>query len=107
VFHIDRPFAAEEEAMAQPGYERPVPGDSAPKISGQKARQGQNVKGMIWVLIIGVVLVVAAYAVMLAMQSEPVAVDGRAMDDPAAQVAPTPGPGGPAPVTPETAQSPQ
>ncbi len=93
--------------MAQPGYERPAEGDAAPKVSGQTARQGQNVKGMIWVLVVGVVLVVAAYAIMLALQSEPVSPDGRATDDPqSVQTAPTPGPAGPAPVTPETAQSP-
>lgn len=93
--------------MAQPGHDRPVDGDAAAKLSGQNARQGRNVKGMIWVLIISVVLVVAAYAVMLAMQSEPVALDGRSENDPASMTAPTPGPAGPAPATPpETAQSP-
>ena len=68
----------------------------------QQARQGQNVKGMIWVLVISIVLVVAAYAVMLALQAEPVTPGNRAVED----IAPTPGPSGPAPVIPETAQSP-
>ena len=68
----------------------------------QQARQGQNVKGMIWVLVISIVLVVAAYAVMLALQAEPVTPGNRAVED----IAPTPGPSGPAPVMPETAQSP-
>jgi len=92
--------------MAQTGYDRPQAGDTAPKISAEKARQGQNIKGMIWVLVISLVLVVGAYMVMLALQAEPLAVDGRAADDPAALTAPTPGPEGPAPITPETAQSP-
>ena len=42
------------------------------------------------------------YAVMLSLSAEPVTVDNRAVED----VAPTPGPTGPAPTTPETAQSP-
>lgn len=83
--------------MAQTGYDRPQAGDSAPKISAEKARQGQNIKGMIWVLGISLVLVVVAYMVMLSLQAEPVALDGRAADDPAAVTAPA---------TPETAQSP-
>ena len=59
--------------MAQPGYESDdlQPGDSNAKLSAQRARQGQNIKGMIWVLIVGVALVVVAYAVMLALQAEP------------------------------------
>jgi Trk-type K+ transport system membrane component len=62
--------------MAQPGVDqdRSQPGDAAAKISGQRARQGQNIKGMIWVLVIGVLLVAAAFGVMLALQSEPAAV---------------------------------
>jgi Trk-type K+ transport system membrane component len=65
--------------MAQPGYEnrpvdRPVPGDAAPKVSGQRARQGQNIKGMLLVLVLGILLVAIAYAVMLALQAEPTAV---------------------------------
>ncbi len=62
--------------MAQSGYEnrpedRPVPGDAAPKNSGQRARQGQNIRGMLLVLVIGIALVGIAYAVMLALQAEP------------------------------------
>ena len=63
------------------GYDTPKPqpgrtpgGDAAPKISGERARQGQNIKGMLLVLIVGVALVVIAYAVMLALQHEPSAV---------------------------------
>ena len=90
--------------MAQTGYESPQPGDPTHDISVQDARQGSNVKGMIYVLVIGIALVVAAYAVMLALSAEPVTVDNRA----AVHAAPTsmPGPGGPAVTTPETAQSP-
>jgi len=39
---------------------------------------------------------------MLALQAKPVTADNRIVED----VAPTPGPGGPAPAIPETAQSP-
>jgi len=88
--------------MAQTGYDRPQPGDPTHDISVQDARQGRNVTGMIWVLVIGIALVVAAYAVMLSLSAEPVTVDNRAVED----VAPTPGPTGPAPTTQETAQSP-
>ena len=65
--------------MAQTGYEnrpadRPVPGDAAPKVSGERARQGQNIKGMLFVLVLGIALVGIAYAVMLALQAEPASV---------------------------------
>lgn len=65
--------------MAQPGYENrpeggPVPGDAAPKVSGQRARQGQNIKGMLLVLVLGILLVAIAYAVMLALQAQPTSV---------------------------------
>lgn len=87
--------------MAQTGYDRPQQGDPTHNISVQDARQGRNVKGMIYVLVISIALVVGAYAVMLALQAEPVTVDNRAVEDtaPAASVA------APAP-TAETAQSP-
>ena len=61
--------------MAETGFEdrpdRPAPGDAAPKVSGQRARQGQNIKGMVAVLVVGILLVAVAYAVMLALQAEP------------------------------------
>ncbi|MBK8838908.1 MAG: hypothetical protein IPO30_09475 [Hyphomonadaceae bacterium] len=89
--------------MARVGLDETDPNQPATKnISSQRARQGQNVKGMIWVLVISIGLVVAAYAVMLALQAKPVTADNRIVED----VAPTPGPGGPAPAIPETAQSP-
>jgi hypothetical protein len=90
--------------MAQPGYDRPQTGspDAPPKSSVEGARQGQNIKGMVWVLFISIGLVVAAYLVMLALQQQPVTPGGK----PVEMTAPTPGPGGPEPVTPETAQSP-
>lgn len=89
--------------MARVGFDETDPNQPATKnISSQRARQGQNVKGMIWVLVISIGLVVAAYAVMLSLQAEPVTPGNRAVED----VAPTVGPGGPAPATPETAQSP-
>ena len=65
--------------MAQTGYEnrpadRPVPGDAAPKVSGQRARQGQNIRGMLLVLVLGIALLGIAYAVMLALQAQPASV---------------------------------
>lgn len=64
--------------MAQPGFETPRDSinDTTPgrKVGPEKARQGQNVKGMVAVLVIGVLLVSGAYAVMLAMQPQTAAV---------------------------------
>ena len=98
--------------MAQTGYEnrpadRPVPGDAAPKVSGERARQGQNIKGMLFVLVIGIALVGIAYAVMLALQAEPASVVNESRVEAAAKTE------GLAPgesrdrVAPETAPSPQ
>ena len=88
--------------MAQTGYDRPQSDDPTHNISAEDARQGRDVKGMIWVLVISIVLVVGAYTVMLSLQVEPVTADHRVAGD----VATTPGHGGPAAVTPETAKSP-
>jgi len=89
--------------MARVGFDETDPDQPATKnISVQRARQGQNVKGMIWVLVISLALVVAAYAIMLSLQAEPVTPGNRAVED----VAPAAGSAAPAPATPETAQSP-
>jgi hypothetical protein len=94
--------------MAQTGYEnrpadRPVPGDAAPKVSGQRARQGQNIKGMLLVLGLGILLVAIAYAVMLALQVEPTSVVNESRTEAAvATQGLAPGEG-----QPETAPSPQ
>ena len=90
--------------MAQTGFERPETGspDLPPKISAERARQGQNIKGMVWVLLISIGLVVAAYMVMLSLQQQPVMPDGK----PVEMTAPAPEPGAAQPSTPETAQSP-
>ena len=89
--------------MARVGFDDTDPDQPATKnISVQRARQGQNVKGMIWVLVISLALVVAAYAIMLSLQAEPVTPGNRAVED----VAPAAGSAAPAPATPETAQSP-
>ena len=94
--------------MAQSGYEdrpsdRPATGDAAPKISGQRARQGQNIKGMLMVLIVGIVLVAVAYGVMLVLQAEPASVT----DEPRAEAAASaPAQLPPPPSRPETAGSP-
>lgn len=68
--------------MAQSGYDGPKTGspDAPPKLSVERARQGQNIKGMIWVLVISLGLVVAAYMVMLALQQQPVTPDGKPAD---------------------------
>ncbi|MFT3722471.1 MAG: hypothetical protein QM773_02705 [Hyphomonadaceae bacterium] len=81
--------------MAQTGFERPQTGSSElpPKVSAERARQGQNIKGMVWVLLISIGLVVAAYMVMLALQQKPVTPDNKPAE-------------ATAPATPETAQSP-
>lgn len=74
--------------MAQSGYERTKddmqPGDAAPKVSGQRARQGQNVRGMLAVLVVGTLLVVIAYAIMLALRVEPSSVTEASRNEAAA-----------------------
>ncbi len=88
--------------MARAGFDETDPNQPATKnISVQRARQGQNVKGMIWVLVISIGLVVAAYAVMLSLQAQPVTPGDRAVED----VAPAVGSAAPQ-ASPETAQSP-
>ena len=57
------------------------------KTTGQRARQGQNIKGMLAVLVVGIVLVVIAYSIMLALSSEPAAVTDASRND--AALAPT------------------
>jgi hypothetical protein len=49
-----------------------------------EARQGRNVRGMIWVLVIGTGLTVAAFMIMLAFSAEPVTIDGAAVETPIA-----------------------
>jgi hypothetical protein len=62
--------------MAQPGSENPSADrvstdESGAKLGGQRARQGQNIKGMLAVLVVGILLVAVAFAVMLGLQAEP------------------------------------
>lgn len=82
--------------MAEPRHNPSNPGDAAAKLGPEKARQGQSVRGVIWVLIVGIALVVLAYTVMLALSAQPVSPDNRSTAP--APVAATP--------TQETAQSP-
>ena len=42
-----------------------------PKLRTEKARQGQNIQGMVTVLVASLVLVGIAYAVMLALSVQP------------------------------------
>lgn len=74
--------------MAQTGYENRTPDrvstdESGAKLSGQRARQGQNIKGMLAVLVVGILLVALAYSVMLALQAQPASVT----DEPRAEAA--------------------
>lgn len=90
--------------MAQTGFERPQTGrpELPPKVSTGRARQGWNIKGMSWVLMVSIGLVVAASMVMLALQQWLATQDGQ----PAEVNAPATRPSGPQSATPETAQSP-
>ena len=87
--------------MAQTEFNRTSDGDAAPKISGQRARQGQNIKGMLAVLVIGTLLITVAYAVMLALSAKPAATVNESHEQ-AAATAPVQTP----PAPPETASSP-
>lgn len=78
--------------MARPEYEQP--NEPGAKLQREDARQGRNIRGMTTVLGVGVVLVVIAFGVMLALQAKPVSPDG--MEQNAA----------PAIESPETARSP-
>lgn len=91
--------------MAEPRYNPTNPGDAAPKVGGQRARQGENIKGMIWVLIVGIALVVLAYTVMLALSAEPVTPDNRSAET-QSTLPPAVSSDGSGAVPPETAQSP-
>jgi hypothetical protein len=52
--------------------------------TGEKARQGQNIRGMVAVLIVGTLLVILAFGVMLALRSEPSSVTNSGKDAAAA-----------------------
>ena len=90
--------------MAQSGIEdRPVvPDDVGAKLSGQNARQGQNIKGMLAVLVVGTLLVAGAFAAMLALQAQPSSVVTESRDAAAANTSTLQAP----PAAPETAASP-
>lgn len=90
--------------MAQPGFEdRPVvPDDVGAKLSGQSARQGQNIKGMLAVLVVGTLLVAGAFAAMLALQAKPSSVVNESRDAAAVSTSSQQ----PPPRAPETAGSP-
>ena len=63
--------------MVETRYPQTPEGDSAPKMSTDRARQGQNMKGMMGVLVGGIVLVVIAFAIMIALSNQPVTPDNR------------------------------
>lgn len=50
------------------------------QLTTNEVRQGRNIRGMIWVLVIGIALVVVTYMIMLAVVAEPVTPDGRALE---------------------------
>jgi hypothetical protein len=91
--------------MAEPRYNPSNPGDAAVKTGGQRARQGEHIKGMIWVLIVGIALVVLAFTVMLALSSEQVTPDNRSVET-QSTLAPAVSSDGSGAVAPETSQSP-
>lgn len=49
----------------------------ADRMSTNEVRQGQSIKGMIWVLVIGIAAVVIGFIVMLAFSAQPVTVDNQ------------------------------
>jgi hypothetical protein len=52
--------------------------------TAEKARQGQNIRGMTAVLIVGTLLVILAFGVMLALLNEPASVTNAGKADAAA-----------------------
>lgn len=79
-------------------YARPdADGDSHAQPNREQARQGQNVKGMIWVLVIGIVAVGAIFAAMVSMSSGGEQTDSSPAVDTASESNPTINPGPSAP----------
>jgi hypothetical protein len=67
--------------------------------TGETARQGQSIRGMVAVLIAGTLLVILAFGVMLALRNEPSAVTNAGKDAAAAATS------GGYPSTPDATQS--
>ena len=73
--------------MAQAKYDptKPsTPGGPSLRPTAEKARQGQNINGMVAVLVAGTLLVTAAFAIMLALRSQPASVTNAGKDAAAA-----------------------
>lgn len=71
-------------------YARPdADGDSHARPSREQARQGQNVKGMIWVLVIGIIAVVSIFAAMVSMTSGAEQTDASPAADVTSESSPT------------------
>lgn len=64
------------------------------KTTAQRARQGENIKGMLAVLVVGTLLVVIAYVIMLALSSEPSAVTDASRNNAALEATTQAPPGG-------------
>ena len=79
-------------------YARPdADGDSHAQPNPQQARQGQNVKGMIWVLVIGIVDVVGIFAAIVAISGGGEQTDSSPAVDITSESNPTINPGPSAP----------
>jgi hypothetical protein len=54
------------------------------QLSTEEVRQGRNMKGMVWVLVVSIALIVMGYMLMLAFSAKSVTVDGQLLETPAA-----------------------
>ena len=79
-------------------YARPdVDGDSHARPTREQARQGQNVKGMIWVLVIGTVAAAAVFAAIVSMSGGAEQTDASPAVDVSSESSPAINPGPSAP----------
>lgn len=79
-------------------YARPdADGDSHAQPNREQARQGQSIKGMIWVLVIGIVAVAAIFAAIVAMSTGAEQTDSSPAVDVTGESSPTIDPGPSAP----------
>ena len=89
---------ADETHLDEVSPQGPPTGPSL-RPTGERARQGQNIRGMVAVLIVGTLLVSLAFGVMLAMRNEPAAVTDSGKDAAAAATS------GAYPSTPDASQT--
>jgi hypothetical protein len=90
--------------MAEPRYDdvspQGAPTGPSMRPTGEKARQGQNIRGMVAVLIVGTLLVAIAFGVMLTLRNEPSSVTNSGREAAAAATSDT------YPSTPDATQAP-